>query len=66
MADKSNWKNKNRDILKAILAGAKDISTSQSALAKGVAQGVTDLITTPTKIIKKNKNQKKYKKEGKE
>jgi hypothetical protein len=51
MSDKSNWKNKNRDILK----GVKDMVTSQSALAKDVAKGVKDLITTPTKIIKKNK-----------
>ena len=60
MADKSNWKNKNRDLLKkwkeeGAAPWDKDATVIPDEI-KALVKGVKTV----------NKNQKKYKKEGKE
>ena len=60
MADKSNWKNKNRDLLKKWKEGFaapwdKDATVVPDEI-KALAKGVKNV----------SKKQKKYKKEGKE
>ena len=40
MGDKSNWKNKNRDILKGIKAGTMAVAEPFKSTAKGAVEGV--------------------------